>query len=96
MKTGSILQVAAVNTILLLGMYLVAGDMAARASDAARESATYYFSQGFLVEVSTLLKGGGSLRSPWMLSWLQVLFAVLVIIDVAFVYGWARRRQSPP
>ena len=93
MRAGSVLQILAVNAILLLGVYFVTLDLAARSAHAAAKGMSYSFAQGLLVEVSNLSGPSGTLQSPLMLSWLQVLLGAVLIIDVLFVYGWTRRKR---
>ncbi|MDG6902690.1 MAG: hypothetical protein JRM80_12135 [Nitrososphaerota archaeon] len=93
MNAGKALEIIAINAILLLGLYFVSVDVAARSAYAAREGMSYTFSQSFLVETSSLQGPRGNLQSPLSLSWLQVLLAVLVIIDVLYVYGWVQRKR---
>lgn len=96
MKTGRVLEIIAINLVLLLGLYFVTADVASRTAYAAREGSSYFFSQSLLVETSTLQGARGTLQSPLTLAWLQLLLAVLVVVDVLYVYGWVERRRVTP
>jgi hypothetical protein len=95
-KAGRLLEVLAVNAALLLGLYLVLGDVASRTAYAAREGFTYSFTQSFLLETSTLQGAKGIFQSPLTLAWPQLLVAVLLIVDVLYLYSSVngRRRKS--
>ena len=97
MNVTKALEVVAINAILLLGLYFVTADVAARTTYAAREGLSYFFTQSFLVEMSNLQGRGETLQSPPILAWPQVLLALLVIVDALYLYGWiGKRRTSPP
>lgn len=96
MKGGRVLEVLAVNVVLLLGLYFVTVDVAARSTYASREGYSYFFTQSILSETSTLQGKGESLQSPLTLAWVQVVLAVLVILDALYLYGWVQRRRALP
>jgi hypothetical protein len=93
-KASKALEIFAVNVLLLLGLYFVTADVASRTAYAAREGLSYFFTQSFLVETSSLQGRGATLQSPLTLAWLQLLLAVLVIVDVIYVYGWVEKRRA--
>ena len=86
----------AVNVLLLLGLYFVTSDLATRTTYATREGYSYSFVQSLLTETSTLQGRGQNLQSPLTLAWLQIILAVLVILDAFYLYGWVRRRSTAP
>jgi hypothetical protein len=95
-KAARALEIIGVNIVLLLALYFVASDVATRTTYAAREGYSYFFSQSFLTEVSTLQGRGESLQSPLTLGWLQLILAVLVILDALYLYGWVQKRRALP
>ena len=96
MNTVRALEVVGFNLLLLLGIYLVSGDITTRSAYAAREGLSYVFSQSFLVEMSTLQGRGENLASPLTLAWLQVIVVVLIVVDALYVYDWAVHRRVAP
>jgi len=96
MKGTKALEILAVNAVLLLALYFVASDVETRTEYAARQGHSYFFSQSFLTETSTLLGANGPLQSPLTLAWLQVILVVLVVLDVLYLYGWVQRRRAAP
>ena len=96
MRGERAIEVLAVNILLLLALYFVASDVATRTTYAAREGYSYFFTQSFLSEVSSLQGRGESLQSPLTLAWLQLILAVLVILDVLYLYGWVQKRRAAP
>lgn len=96
MRAGRLLEIIAVNVVLLLALYFVASDVATRTTYAARQGNSYFFTQSFLTETSTLQGANGSLQSPLTLAWLQLILIVLVILDVLYLYGWVQRRRVAP
>lgn len=96
MQAGRILEILVVNLVLLLALYFVTGDVASRAAYAAREGLSYFFTQSVLVETSSLQGHGTTLQSPLTLSWLQIIAALLVIIDAVYVYDWVQSRRVAP
>jgi len=95
-QAGRVLEVVAVNLILLLAIYFVTADLATRSAYAAREGLSYFFTQSLLVETSSLQGHGATLQSPLTLAWLQLILAVLVIVDAVYVYDWVQRRRATP
>jgi hypothetical protein len=87
------LEILGVNVVLLLALYLVSADVASRTLYAAREGLSYFFAQSLLVETSSLQGHGATLQSPPTLAWLQLILAVLVVIDAFYVYDWVERRR---
>jgi len=96
MQAGRILEILVVNLVLLLALYFVMADVSSRAAYAAREGLSYFFTQSILVETSSLQGHATTLQSPVTLDWLQIIVALLVVIDAVYVYDWVQRRRVAP
>ncbi|MDV3244169.1 MAG: hypothetical protein LYZ66_03190 [Nitrososphaerales archaeon] len=87
-------EVVAANFILLLLLYWVSVDQAARAAYAAREGLAFIFTRSILTQSSTLYGSSGPLSSPLTLDWEQLLLLALVAFDLLFAYGEIAGRRS--
>ncbi len=96
----TIIKVAIANALLLVGVYLTLVNRAWKRQCAignavnctARTSPHFTYSV-FTISFSMVSPSGMTLQSPPSLDWVQVLLAVLVVIDAWYVYSELRHRQ---
>lgn len=89
MRTG-ILKVALVDAVLLVFAYYVLQDLSWRDSYAASRGFSASTSFSLLTRRLELTSGGTTLVSPPTLDWIQVVIALLIIVNVAYVVGVLR------
>jgi hypothetical protein len=90
LKATKVLEVLAVNLVLLLGGYLVLLDEAWRASYAAAKGYSPSVEYSFLTHLFTLGGGAAALTSPLTLDWIQVFAFIALVYDALFVFRYLR------
>lgn len=94
-KGAAILEVLAVNVVLIAFFVLVSGDYAYRAS--------YWGSMGFSPTtslypfslVTSATNGQTSIPGLLTLDWHQVIAVILVVVDTLYLWSWLRGRRGP-
>jgi hypothetical protein len=98
-KGAAVLEVLAVNAVLLYLFFLVSGDYAFRAG--------YWASMGFTPTtslfpfslVTSAKNGQTSIPGLLTLDWHQVIVAILIVADALYLWSWLRSQRgqnNPP
>ena len=91
-------EVALLDIVLLLALYLVLGDLAWRVqyAESDRPAALHgyaaSFSYSLFTRFFTMTGSGVSLTSPPALDWVQVIALVLILVNAWFVYVVVKER----
>ena len=92
------IKVLLVDVVLLVGMYYVIKDIAWRSSCTMAFPQCRYSVASFqyspLTYVTTLSSGGIPLVSPLTVDWIQLFTAVLIVLNLWFVYSYLRSRRA--
>lgn len=94
MSLRGVLEVIGANVILLVLLYWVTLDQAARSAYAAHEGLAFQIFHSVLSQTSTLWSSSGPLQSPPTLDWIQLLAIAILAFDALVVYGALARRRS--
>jgi len=89
LKSG-IVKVLLVDLVLVVFAYFVLQDLAWRDSYAASRGYSAVTAFSLLTRRLDLKNGATSLVSPFTLDWIQVVIALLIIVNVAYVFGAVR------
>ena len=87
MKAG-VIGVALTDAILLIFAYFVQQDLEWRSGYASSHGYSVSTSYSLLTRVFTMSRSGTSLSSPLTLDWIQVVIALLIIVNVTYFVGW--------
>lgn len=92
MRTGY--KVAVVDLVLLGALYFIVQNLQWRASYAASEGLTPSYSYSLLWNVFQMSGRAFPLQSPPTLDWVQLLAAILAVLNLVYVYTALRGRRS--
>jgi hypothetical protein len=92
LRTG-LLQVAFVDAVLLIFAYFVYQDLDWRNSFAASHGYAPSTSYSLLTRTFTLTGKGTTLQSPPTLDWIQVVVALLIVINLVYAFEAFRGSQ---
>ena len=96
------LKVLGFDVLLLVALYFVIGDLlwrAAKAGSPHGHTATGYavsYTYSLFTQIFTMSGGGTTLASPLTLDWVQVIGALLVVVNVWFLYVTFLGRKDVP
>jgi hypothetical protein len=88
-------QVLVLDVILLVFAYFVQEDLTWRNDYATSHGATVSTSYSLFTRTFQMVRNETTLRSPPTLDWLQVVIAVLIIANVAFLFGGRQTKPRP-
>jgi hypothetical protein len=97
LKTG-FLKVAVLDVVLLVFAYYVLQDLDWRSSFAVSRGFGATTSYSLLTRMFEMVGRGTTLQSPPTLDWIQVVVAILIILNLGYAFGALRgsRREPKP
>ncbi len=93
-RTGYKILVA--DAVLLFGEYLILQDLRWRSTFASSEGFSPSFSYSVLTQFFTMSGRGLTLESPPTLDWVQLIVAVLVVMNAWYLVHLVRIRRLGP
>ncbi len=89
-------KVLAADAVLLAAEYFALQDLGFRSAYAASKGFTPSYSYSIFTQFFTMLGRGLTLESPPTLDWVQLLFALLVALNLQYLYRITRMRARNP